>query len=169
MIFFRLKDRCPGCSTIKHTFSISRVDILQKMEVNYIRSFFSIFLLGTHRGALLLNILTVKCLHQWVITICNKTSDIVHFQPRPFLGLYPPDYIYGYLVKKVNSDFFKIQSDYEIIQQNVSVFQLPYLTYHVILLAMHSYLIQQLTISFYPERALLPQNMQFITEYRQLE
>ncbi len=36
-------------------------------------------------------ILTVRCLHNWVITICNKTSDIVHFQPRPFLGLYPPD------------------------------------------------------------------------------
>ena len=48
----------------------SRVGILRKMEVNYIGSFFSIFLLGTHRGALLLNIAqhiwlsyTVRCLH----------------------------------------------------------------------------------------------------------
>ncbi len=41
---------------IQFSIYYSQVDILRKTEVNYIRSFFPIFLLGTHRGALLLNI-----------------------------------------------------------------------------------------------------------------
>ena len=44
--------------------SYNLVDILRMMEVNYIRSFFfSIFLLGAHRGVLLWSILTARCLH----------------------------------------------------------------------------------------------------------
>ena len=35
----------------------------------------------------------VQVLIYLVLTICNKTSDIVHFYLRPILGLYPPDQV----------------------------------------------------------------------------